>query len=283
MEKKNKKKIDWLLWLLVAILACGIGFSGWKLYGILSDYHQAKVIYDSASETYTAARVIESTPRPDAAAAADDGAKAEPSDFLRISVVCDFSVDFENLWQTNGDIVGWISSPDTVIDYPVLLGETNDTYLHTAWDGTYSASGSIFLNCRCVGDLSDYETILYGHNMKSGAMFHALKGYLKQSYYDEHPYMWYVTPDAYYLLYVIACYSSDTSDEAYELKTSEEEVRDFIESARARSTLTPTWTVDGLDADQIAETAKRVVVLSTCSLDSDNARYIVTAVPLLAN
>lgn len=280
---KKFKKQDALYILLGAVLLAGIVFSGFKLYGIFADYHKSNTIYDAAAAQYTARRVTESA-APKEEELEDETPKMDESGvFWKVSNVCDFSVDFENLWQTNGEIVAWIHAPDTVIDYPVLHGETNETYLHTTWDGTYAAAGSIFINYRMRGDLTDYSTIVYGHNMKSGAMFHALKSYTDPDYYTDHPYIWYVTPGGYYLLYVIAGYQTDTSDIAYEDKLSEEDVRDYIAIARGWSWFEADYVVDGLDADTIAETANRVVILSTCSTASDDARYVIVTVPLLAN
>lgn len=283
MKRKRLTKKDLPILFLAVILLAGIAFSGWKLYGIFSDYRRSQEIYEAAASQYTARREAEYDIAAKTAPASESDAPEDEKScgFLRIDQVCGFSVDFENLWRTNPDIVAWISAPDTVIDYPVLLGEDNDTYIHTTWEGSYAASGSIFINSRMRGDLSDPVTIVYGHNMKSGAMFHSLKGYMQQSYYDEHPYIWYVTPDEYYILYVIAGYQADTSDAAYDDKTSEE-VRQFIEEARGKSCFSATWIVDGHDADEIAKTAKHAVVLSTCSTASENARYVIVAVPLLA-
>ena len=49
------------------------------------------------------------------------------------------------------------------------------------------------------------------------------------------------------------------------------------------SDFTPDYILAGLDADTIVDNAKRMVVLSTCSYEFDNARYVIVAVPLLAN
>lgn len=279
--KKTIGKKDVLLWILLAVLAAGIGFSGWKLYGILADYRLSQSIYDSAAAEYTVRRAAGASAAP-VRAEEENSAEEAASPFTSVSVLCDFEVDFIRLQETNPDVAGWISSPGTVIDYPVMLGADNDVYLHTSWEGTYAASGSIFLSYLCGGDLSDYSTVIYGHNMKSGSMFHAIKSYNSQSYYEEHPYIWYLTPEAYYLLYVVSGFETDTSDRAYVWKSSEEEVADFLAYARKWSDFDPTWVVDGMDAEEIVSSARRVVILSTCSMDSEDARYVLVTVPLLA-
>ena len=103
-------------------------------------------------------------------------------------------VDFEALRKVNPDVIGWIYCPDTVINYPVMHGETNDTYLHHSYDGTYNASGSIFEDARNGRGFVDPVSILYGHHMASGAMFATLDLWQAVDYFYEHPVMWLLTP-----------------------------------------------------------------------------------------
>lgn len=284
----KQRSSGWLTVLLLVLLVGGIVFSGWKIYGILSEYHAAMSEYSEASNTFTVERDEEEIRQARQAHTAITFDRAETGeddvlpDFQSVDLAWRYTVDYAGMWQVNGDVVGWIESPGTVIDYPVLHGSTNDTYLYAMWTGRWNSSGSIFVDSLCKGDLSDYNTVFYGHNMKNGAMFHSLKEYAAQSYYEEHPYLWYSTPAANYVLYVVAGYVVDAYDSAYDLIYSAEDVRSFVASARAYSDFTADYVVDGMDADYIAQTANRVVVLSTCSYEFTDARYIVVAVPLLA-
>ena len=279
-----KKRDFWVIPVVIVLLG-GIVFSIWKLYGIFSEYHTAEAEYAELSGEFVRPRTeVEASSNTDVPidAPRPSGEAAEPV-FQSVDTVCPFEVGFERMWLTNTDVVAWISSSGTAIDYPVLHGETNDTYLHTTMNGTWNSAGSIFVSYLCSGDPGvDCKTVVYGHNMKNGSMFHSIKSYSRQSYYEEHPYIWYVTPDANYLLYVIAGYVVSTSDDAYIYMQTEDQVRRFIASARSRSDFTADMVIDGLDADQIAEAAKRTVVLSTCSYEFNDARYIVVTVPLLA-
>ena len=79
------------------------------------------------------------------------------------------------LKERNDDTVGWIKINDTAIDYPVLHNtQSNAYYLHRNIDKEYSSSGIPFLDYQCKADLSDDNTIIYGHNMRNGTMFHDL-------------------------------------------------------------------------------------------------------------
>ena len=99
-------------------------------------------------------------------------------------------LDLAALRQVNPDVIGWIRIPDTKIDYPFLQGEDNEYYLTHTWEGEKNAAGSIFLECMNSGDLTDFNTILYGHNMNSGAMFAGLRKYTSQNFFEAHPYVY---------------------------------------------------------------------------------------------
>ena len=84
------------------------------------------------------------------------------------------ATDLPALQAVNEDVVGWIQIPDTVISYPLMHGENNDLYLDHTWDLKTNAVGAIFMDYRNSGDLSDFNTIIYGHNMLNGSMFAGL-------------------------------------------------------------------------------------------------------------
>lgn len=82
-------------------------------------------------------------------------------------------VDFEMLQKLNPDIYAWIDIPGTDISYPIVQSATDDSfYLDHDSDKNASANGAIFSE-HVYNDTTfdDNVTVLYGHNMKSGAMF----------------------------------------------------------------------------------------------------------------
>lgn len=174
-------------------------------------------------------------------------------------------VDFEALWETNEDVVGWIYCEDTPINFPVVQAEDNDHYLHRLIDGTRNSSGTLFADYRNADDFSDSNTIIYGHNMKNKGMFGTLSNYKQQSYYDEHPLMWLLTPDGNYKVELIAGYVTSSTSEIYSFGQAEEEVLALAEQSIEKSTFASDFQV--LQGD-------RFVTLSTCSYEYDNARYV---------
>lgn len=100
-------------------------------------------------------------------------------------------VDFEMLKKLNPDIYAWIDIPNTDISYPVVQSATDDSfYLDHDSDKKKSANGAIFSE-HMYNDTTfdDNVTVLYGHNMKSGAMFGDLQPLYRNSenlkVYDE--------------------------------------------------------------------------------------------------
>ena len=88
-------------------------------------------------------------------------------------------MDLEALRATNPDVLGWICIPDTVISYPLMKAKDNEQYLYHTWEGKYSKYGSIFLECRNSHDFSDFNTLVYGHNMLTQDMFGTLSDYTR--------------------------------------------------------------------------------------------------------
>lgn len=185
--------------------------------------------------------------------------EAAPTEIVPIEV------DFNVLLEINEDVIGWIYCEDTPINYPLVQGADNDYYLRRVIDGTRNTSGTLFADCRNAGDFSDVNTILYGHNMKDKSMFGTLAYYKEQSYYEEHPIFWILTPDADYRVDLIAGFLTDADSAVYSIGQTEQEFFALLEQALERSTFQSDY--------EIAQ-GEHFLTLSTCSYEHDNARYV---------
>lgn len=94
-------------------------------------------------------------------------------------------VNFENLEKINSDTVAWIRIKDTTINYPVVQSTNNEYYLHKDFNKEYSTCGWIFMDFKNSENFIDMNTVLYGHNIKSGIMFADLQKILKNELGNE--------------------------------------------------------------------------------------------------
>lgn len=106
--------------------------------------------------------------------------------------------------------------------------------------------------------------------MRSGAMFAALDGYKCQSFYDAHPTMLLITPDATYEVQLFAAYVADPSEYAWEVSfANDDDIQAWIDAAIARSTFT---------SDVKPKPGDRLLTLSTCSYEFGDARFVVVGI-----
>ena len=124
-------------------------------------------------------------------------------------------VDFNKLEEINPDIIAWIEIPGLEISYPVVQGKDNEYYLHHLITGEKHKSGSIFMDFHNQEDLSDRNSIIYGHNMKDGSMFGTLDQYQEQSLYQNYPCFYMYVPGYVYEYQIFSCYEAPTDHPAY--------------------------------------------------------------------
>lgn len=246
-----KRKI--ILWSVLAVLFCVAAFSAYKLISLRLEYKEGEKVYQELTryvhlEGYTPG---EGTP--------SEGSQQQGP-----------YVDYDQLLAINGDFVGWIYIPDTDVNYPIVQGSDNDYYLYRMFNKDYNAAGSIFMDCGNRSDWSDYNTVLYGHNMKNGTMFADVESYRNQGYYDAHPTGLLLTEEGNYELLFFAGYAAKTDSRAWELDfASQDAYEQWLQQAVGNSAFKSSVTPTAED---------QVITLSTCTYDRTNARFVLLAV-----
>lgn len=133
------------------------------------------------------------------------------------------TVDFSSLKKINLDVVVWLRIPG-VLEYPVVRGQDNSYYLSHTVQKTYNIAGSICLDYRNEEDFSDSKSIIYGHNMKDGSMFHVLRNYRNIEFFQKYQDMEIYLPDGRVLNYEItACEEVPADSEVYQIKKKNRE------------------------------------------------------------
>ena len=186
---------------------------------------------------------------------------------IKIAVPGDFpQVDMEALRNVSPDILGWVTGPGTEIDYPFAQGEDNEYYLTHLADGSGNRNGCLFVDCGNSSDFSDDNTIIYGHHMRSGAMFASLVNYRAQDYYDAHPFLYLILGETPYRVDLFSGYDVAASTVPYSRTFRTK--HDFAEWMRDIAA------VSDFRTDMELTTDDRIVTFSTCSYSYDDARYV---------
>lgn len=244
-----------MLILLCVVLVCVFGFSAFKIISTLRGYKIAEENYNALSQQFVTA----STPKPSAAPGEEQ--EEEPVE------VSPINVDFAALQAQNPEAAGWIYSPNTVINYPIAQTEDNFTYLDHLLSGEMNANGTIFIDCQNAKDFSDKNTLVYGHNMNDGSMFASLRNYRDAAYYPEHPCLYISTPEKNFRLDLFAGLVTEPDSFVYARQFDEDEqFLAYVESAKAESTF---------QSDVEVGIEDNICVLSTCTYEFNDARYVV--------
>lgn len=186
------------------------------------------------------------------------------------------TVDFNALWDVNPDIYAWIEIPGTQVAYPVLQKEGDDDYyLNVTVEGNSGLPGSIYSQAsRNSKDFTDFNTILYGHDMKDGSIFGTLKNYKEASYWEEHPEIYIYTPDQKltYRIFAAVVYSDELIPYKYNLDTTDGRQK-FLDSVYNNSD-----SRSMIDNEIEVNTDSKLLTLSTCIGSESNHRYLIVGV-----
>lgn len=178
-------------------------------------------------------------------------------------------MDLAALRDINPDVVGWILIPDTDINYPLMQGQDNDYYLNRTWDKQSNAMGSIFLEHLSSADLTDFNTIVYGHNMNDGSMFAGIREYRNREFWEAHPYVYILSDLGVYRYEIFAAYMANVKSNTYGISfPSETSRRSFLDKALQDSVI---------DTGLEPETTDRILTLSTCSGAGYSHRWVLQA------
>ena len=161
-----------LMIVLIVVLSVGIGTTGYYLNSI--DYFGNKAPIEEALPPPIEE---EEPPAPQA---------PEPEPEPTYDTILP---KYEETYNKNNDLVGWISVPETKIDYPVMQSTDNDYYLHRDFNKKYLFDGIPFMDFRNISqpDLHD-NTLIYGHNMgNKNNMFTELMRYTNIDFYKKAP------------------------------------------------------------------------------------------------
>ena len=244
---------------MVVIVACGL----WLGYYAVDSQHQ-KQTYETLAEDFL---LVES---PSLSLAEDDssGESSAVGEPVVTLTTAPPRHDLAALQAENSDCVGWLTIPDTTVDYPVVWTPNDpEHYLRRDFYGNHASGGTPFLDGRNQARAEGQNLILYGHNMLDGTMFKPIVQYLEPNSRQTHQDIYLELNGAQYHYQVIAALETNTRSPVYTYTG----LSDSTEMEHFRSTLLEET---GLEAIPQAE---GYLTLSTCNDQGGNSRVLVVA------
>lgn len=247
----SKKKILWVVILAVAIAV----FTASVIYFVV-DYFHYKSITDIVNPSISSEV---------------DSSKKE------ISV----PVDFEELTALNEDIYAWIRIPYVgeadkyIADYPILQseGQNRNYYLDHNVNRKSSVYGAIYTQDYNEKDFSDFNTLIYGHNMLNGTMFGSLKKYRDEAFFKQNNEIYIYQPGRILKYKIFAAYVFDDRHILMNFDNDiENERQQYLDTVFSERKLSANF-----DKDISVTTKDKIITLSTCT-SKDNERYLVQGV-----
>lgn len=222
-------------YILLTVCVCVFCYSAYNLINIYLNYKKIDDDYGELAKTYTEE-------------------KEEKESYLQIN--------WDELLQRNKDVKAWIQIPNTNVNYPVLQGETNDTYIHSDIDHNELSAGSIFIASENEDPFNDFNTVIYGHNMKNGSRFHDLRYFVENDYFQAHPLIYVYLPDGTVNIY--DAFASTIIDANSNLYAKGINYKKYVKSIQDVAKV----------YKEVSDKEAPLTMLSTCYNGTDN-RYVV--------
>jgi sortase, SrtB family len=264
-NKKNGKNVYLIICIVSGLIALAAVAS---ILVLLIQAKHAEDDYRKLAQTVHGS-VAEATQMPEGAAGKNTSGQKTEAIPSPIPQPVDIPIDFKYLRSQNSDVIGWINVPGTDIDYPVLYDTSDDLYyLSHTYTGTYNFAGSIFVLDDNTDNFTDFNTVVYGHNMASGAMFAQLHRFEKKDFFDEHNTIVLYTPESKLTYRIFAAYRTDNLNIMQNNDFSTSAARsDYIAGIYEHS-------YANFDHDVAVTADDRIVTLSTC-IGNAAYRYVV--------
>lgn len=188
------------------------------------------------------------------------------------AVYCTPVYDFEELCAQNADIYAWILVPGTKVDYPVFQSETDNYYLDHNMDGSGGYPGTVYTNKCNAKDFSNYNTVLYGHNMGNGTMFGSLHSFEDETFFNENDSIVVYTKEKRltYQIYAAVKFSDEYIPAYYNVNTAEG-MMEFLEALGVCMDEPQSHQRSGVTITE----EDRIITLSTCVKNERSHRYLI--------
>lgn len=198
-------------------------------------------------------------------------------EFPNVSFPKGLQLKYARLYATNQDFVGYLEAPGINMNLPVVQSTDDEEYLNKNFYGKSTKYGSPFMSYLNRAEPLDYNTLIFGHHMNDRTIFGALDHYKTLAGYRQSPVISYNTLYHDYQWKVFAVFISNSvpeDDNGYVFPyyftalSSDQQKAEYLEELKQRSLYNT-----GVDV----QVSDRLLTLSTCSHEFDDARLVVVA------
>lgn len=248
--------------LVVVIVGCGL----WLAYYAVDSQHQMQT-FETLAEDF-----LLKEPAPTITTTEEEIVGLEET-LISSDKSASFSTtpprhDLAALQAENSDCVGWLTIPDTIVDYPVMFTpDEPERYLRRDFYEQSASSGTPFLDGRNTAQVEGQNLIVYGHNMLDGSMFKPIVQYLEPNFRQTHQDIYLELGGAQYHYQVLAVLETTVESPVYRYT----DLSDPAAESDFRSAL-----FDAANLDVIHHT-EGYLTLSTCGDWGRDTRVLVVA------
>ena len=176
--------------------------------------------------------------------------------------------DLAALQSENSDCVGWLTIPDTGIDYPIMhTPDEPEQYLRRDFYGNHTSGGTPFLDGRNVAQAEGQNLVIYGHNMLDGSMFKPIVQYLEPNFRQTHQDIYLELDNTQYHYQVLAMLETTVESPVYRYT----DLSDPVAESDFRSALFQAANLD------VIHHTEGYLTLSTCGDWGGDTRVLVVA------
>lgn len=272
-KKKSGKSGKILYYSLLTIFSAVFLFSAAYLIKYWTDSRQAATQYgDLANRLESLRATMPSKIEPSTGETVVSDSR--PTDPAEPQILPEYSPFYE----INNDMVGWITIPDTKVNYPVMQTSRDnpDYYLKRNFYKKASDWGAIYARESCDINRPSDNITLYGHHMKDGSMFAQLHKFQSKDFWKEHQNFTFDTlyERHTYKIWAVFKTTANLGDNHFPYHqfsdaATEEEFTEFVETVKR---------LDYYDTGITPVYGDKLLTLSTCEYTLDNGRFVVCAV-----
>jgi len=242
---------------LIAVFVIVGGYAGYRLI-------VTEVEYSAAQNEYSQLRVFAPELVSPESPAVNDNTTDSPKPDPDESADAPEPILDPVLSEMNPDFIGWIRIDGTDIDYPVVQGIDNITYLSTTFTRERNPSGTIFMDFENNTGFNSFA-ILHGHNMRDGSMFAGLHNFLDDNFRTDYNEVTIFSQENGILQYkIFAVKQTDIHDAVFNLPVQGQSEKEAY------------FSVFGFTAEELRESTD-ILVLATCTRGAKSERLLVMA------